>query len=164
MNLIEELKQVIRELVEEGLIEEAFNKQTLNGLVNNFNSIFPNSSYGDLRVTHKKVYGEDTTELKIVTQIKSSSSNGAYSTVIVLRRNDLEEEWNVNMPCEVKCSCPAFKYNVAYGNLKSKNFYGRPDRWARKRPEKKNVKGVPTMCKHLMRAAQEAVQQGIIQQ
>jgi len=160
MTLLEEFRDIIKELVEEALIEE---KESLLGLAKNFEKVFPASRYDDLRPEHRKVYGEDTTELKIVTQIRGSKKDQAYSTVLVLRRNDLDEEWNADMMAEVKCSCPAFKYYNANADWKSKNFYGRPDKWAKVSPKKLNLSGTPTMCKHLMRATKQAIEDGIIE-
>jgi len=164
MTLIEEslLKDALRPLIEEALIEEA-KKQTLKELIENFKDVFPNSSYGELNPARRKVYGEDTLELKIVTEIKSGSSNKGWNTVIVVRRTELDDPWTVDMPCEVKCACPAFKYYTSNANFKSKNFYGRPDKWATTRPEKNNLKGTPSMCKHLMRAAEQAVKDDVIE-
>ena len=162
MCFIEELKEIIRPLVEEALIEEA-QKQTLRQLIDNFKKVFPNSSYGELNPTQRKVYGEDTLELKIVTEVRSGSSNKGWNTVIVVRRKNLTDPWTLDMPAEVKCACPAFKYYTSNANYKSKNFYGKPDMWARVRPEKNNVKGVPSMCKHLMRSAEQAVKDDVIE-
>jgi hypothetical protein len=161
MDFIEELKEVLRPMVEEALIEEA-KKESLKNLIENFKKVFENSSYGDLNPKRRKVYGEDTLELKIVTEIKSGTGNNGWNTVIVLRRKELDDEWNVDMTAEVKCACPAFKYYTSNANFKSKNFYGRPDKWARTKPEKHNTKGTPTMCKHLMKAAEMAVKQDLI--
>ncbi len=162
MQFIEELKNLIRPLVEEALIEEA-NKQTLRQLIDNFKQVFNTSVYGSLNPRQRKVYGEDTLELKIVTEIKSGSSNKGWNTVIVLHRKSLEDPWTIDLPCEVKCACPAYRFYASNANYRAKNFYGKPDKWARQRAEKKNTAGVPTMCKHLMRAAEQAVKDDVVE-
>lgn len=173
---IDYLNKVILEVILEGineygvlveedlanLIEEG-TKRSLKELALNFPKIYNDSDWRNLKVENVKVYGEDTTELKVVAQVKSSNNRKAYNNVIVLRRKELDEPWSVDMMAEVRCSCPAYQYYNAYSNWINKNFYGKPNRWTKVKPKKINTKLIPGVCKHLMATTKYLVDKKIVE-
>ena len=169
-----QIQEYVEQLVEEALedivmscehcvIEEA-KKKTLEEMIDAFRDLYKTSAWDDLRVLtdYRKVYGEDTLELKIVTDVVGSQKDQEYKTVIVLRRPNLETEWSIDLPAEVRCTCPTYKFRNIYSNKKNKNNYGKTNNWANVPAKKTNPRDVVTLCKHIFAATKSAIQDGII--
>jgi len=143
-------------------VRDSSKKKPLNVLVANFRKIFPVSEYSILKVGELEVKGYDTLSLNIKTQVMSSTKKHGYTNIIVLRRDFLDQPWNLKMKAEVKCSCPAFRYYVAHPDLRTRNLAGRPTQWNKVKNKVKNPELYPGICKHLMKSILKAINNNII--
>lgn len=128
-------------------------KAPMNVLIHNFNQIFPRSGWQQLKIFNLEIDGNVETDLiiNITAEVKSSVADHNYIDHITLRRPDKSTKWNLNMKGEVKCTCKAFHYWMAYPDLQSKNLYGNPRKWNRVANKVKNPEHLPGLCKHLVK-------------
>lgn len=139
-------------------------KAPLNVLIHNFNKIFPRSGWQQLKVFNLEVDGNVDNDLiiNITAEVKSSVADHTYINHITLRRLDKNTKWNLNMKGEVKCTCKAFHYWMAYPDLQSKNLYGNPRKWNRVPNKVKNPEHFPGICKHLVKLVYFLAMKGLI--
>lgn len=135
-------------------------KRTLIGLIKNFRLVFPNSNI-NLRVLRSQSKDYILTKL-FVGEIESSDGKHAYKVAIQLHRKDTTVPFSINSICEVRCQCPAFRFNTANPDLRNKNLYGKPTNWNRVQNKVKNRRLVPSLCKHLFSYARYLIQYGEI--
>lgn len=157
---IEILDEAGIKLVRRGeLINE---KVTIVGLRDNFKNVFPYSDYKNLRIISSTTKGKDTLTMTCNGTVESKSSAVPYRVLVQLHRKTLEDEWNLNSSIEVKCTCNAFRYNVAYPLYKNKNYAGRVPGNSMIPNRVVNARQIPTFCKHIYAYLRYLIQQKVI--
>lgn len=137
-------------------------KQSLIQLRDNFKKVFPYSDYKTLRVASSTTKGKDTLTLVCNGNVVSSSNNGTYKVLAQFHRKTLEDPWDINAVVEVKCTCNAFRYNVAYPLQRDKNYAGRVPGNSMIPNKANNPQKIPTFCKHIYAYLRYLIQQKII--
>ena len=137
-------------------------KRTLGYLYNRFRKVFPNSTFDKLKVKFIDFENAEGIKMYIKSQIVSSTEKWMYQVDIVLYRDSRKERWSLRNKCEVKCMCKAFRYWIAYPDLLTKNFYGRPSKWNLVCNKVRNPKLVPGICKHIAYLIQQLLIEGVI--
>lgn len=156
------------EKIEEPVVANDWKKEKhLRTLYNNFNKIFPKRGTSKKStITFSAVHADplhpDSKYLQAnITSVCKSEDlekNNYYNQWIQLRRQRNTQTWSVDLPCEVRCNCKAFIYNLAYANIKNKSFAGAAVKKGRLDgypinytlpSNEKNPAYVPALCKHL---------------
>jgi hypothetical protein len=137
-------------------------KRTLKELLKGWNQVFKSSEYQDLKILGWKATGKDKLILTINADVLSIKGKIAYKTIINLHRQDVKIAWTINLKCEVKCNCPAFRYFLAHPDLRVKNLFGRPSDWNKVKNKEKNVSLIPGICKHLVKVTDSLVEKNTI--
>ena len=143
----------------ESLISE---KETLIQLRDNFKKVFPYSDYKNIRIISSTSKGKDTLTMTCSGILESQSHATPYKVLVQFHRKTLEEAWTINSVAEVKCSCNAFRYNVAYPLYKNKNYAGRVPGNSTIPNRVVNKEQIPTFCKHIYAYLRYLIQQKVI--
>ena len=146
-------------LTEKQKIQE---KESLVQLRDNFAKVFPYSDYKNLRIINSTSKGKDTLGLTCRGNVEASEGNGQHTVLVQFHRNSMEDPWDLNCIAEVRCSCNAFRYNVAYPLFQAKNYAGRPAASARIPNKVNNKDKIPTFCKHIYAYIRYLIQQRVI--
>lgn len=137
-------------------------KQSLIQLRDNFKKVFPYSDYENVRIISSTSKGRDTLTLSCSGIIESQSKNTPYKVLVQFHRKNLDDPWNIDTMAEVKCSCNAFRYNVAYPLYKNKNYAGRVPSNSTIPNKVVNREQIPTFCKHIYAYLRYLIQQKVI--
>lgn len=122
---------------------------SLQELLDNFRKVFPYSDK-DLSVISYHVDGQDTNDMVCTGVIQSEFEEfGKYKVTVKFHRDDLEQPFSIKNIGEVFCECKAFRYNTAFPDVQSKNFYGQPQGYNRIPNKERNPAKTPSVCKHL---------------
>lgn len=135
---------------------------TYKQLVKNFPKVFPNSEYRKLKITNLKYKGEKSKKLHTITRVKSSTRDYEFIVNIVINRKNTKEPWNLGMKGELRCTCQAFHYYLAYPDARVKMLYGKVQPWNKVKNKVKNPKIFPSLCKHGMRALGNLIIEGLV--
>lgn len=137
-------------------------KENLIQLRDNFKKVFPYSDYKNIRIISSSTKGNDTLTLICSGIIESRDQAAPYKVLVQFHRKTLEEPWDINAVVEVKCTCNAFRYNVAYPLYKNKNYAGRVPGNSTIPNRVVNAKQIPTFCKHIYAYLRYLIQQKVI--
>lgn len=137
-------------------------KESLIQLRDNFKKVFPYSDYKNIRIVTSSSKGKDTLVLVCSGLVESQSQAALYKVFVQFHRKTLEDPWNINCVAEVKCSCNAFRYNVAYPLYKNKNYAGRVPGNSTIPNRVVNKAQIPTFCKHIYAYLRYLIQQKVI--
>lgn len=122
---------------------------SIQDLLDNFAKVFPYSDK-DISVISYHIEGQDTNDM-ICTGIMQSefTEHKKYKVTAKFHREDTKIPFSVKNIGEVFCECRAFRYNVAYPDVKTKTFYGQVQGHNRIPNKIRNSKQIPSVCKHL---------------
>lgn len=137
-------------------------KESLVQLRDNFAKVFPYSDYKNLKILNSTSKGKDTLTLTCRGNVEASEGGGQYTVLVQFHKQNLDDPWDLNAIVEVRCSCNAFRYNVAYPLFRSKNYAGRPAPSARIPNQVNNKEQIPTFCKHIYAYLRYLMQQNVI--
>jgi len=132
-----------------GFLQFIDEKETLKSMRDKYKAVFPYSDPQDIKVLNSTEKGKDTLQLHCRGTIESENSSKTYNCLIQLHRKTLNDDWTIDDIGEVKCTCKAFRYNVAYPLLINKNYFGTVPGYSRIPNRIRNPKKVPTFCKHV---------------
>lgn len=137
-------------------------KLSLVQLRDNFKKVFPYSDYKNVKVISSTSKGKDLLTMVCRGTIESQSSSKTYSVICQFHRKTLEDAWNIDSMVEVKCTCNAFRFNVAYPLYKNKNYAGTVPGNSRIPNKVQNAEQIPTFCKHIYAYLRYLIQQKVI--
>lgn len=139
-------------------------KLTIKQLILNFEKVF-RYSFKHCKVEHSVSKGENTLNLLNRATVQSENfreNHKSYQVAVSLRRGSLKEDWDIDNIGEIKCSCPAFRYYLAYPSRSGKLLYGRHPSYAIIPNKVRNASKTPTVCKHLYSYLGYLTKKGII--
>lgn len=148
-------------------IYEVRDRLDLQHLMNNFRRVFKNDppstpanylnkfEVSDLESPFVIVTGEvtATTSKKFTHHVQAIKFYKTKPDAKKLRVTDL---------VDVKCSCEAFHFYVAYAILKSGNFLGKPKDWNTVPSDIRNPSYIPAPCKHIVALVNQLVRKGFL--
>ena len=137
-------------------------KESLIQLRDNFKKVFPYSDYKNLRIVNSTSKGKDTLILVCNGTVQSSLQNQNYKVLVQFHRKTLEDPFDIDCVVEVKCTCNAFRYNVAYPLQQNKNYAGRVPGVSMIPNRVNNPDKIPTFCKHIYAYLRYLIQQKVI--
>lgn len=137
-------------------------KQSLIQLRDNFKKVFPYSDYKNVRIVNSTSKGKDTLTMTCSGLVEAHSQSMPYKVFVQFHKQNLEDQWDINAMVEVKCSCDAFRYNVAYPLYKNKNYAGRVPGNSTIPNRVVNKAQIPTFCKHIYAYLRYLIQQKVI--
>jgi hypothetical protein len=154
----------------DNVLRQEPNKKTLQELIAGFFQVFVNWKFNvnsrNIALRNTSITGQDTLQLNVRAHIRSNEDrNKIYKSHIRLRRNDIKKKWSRNMPCEVHCTCPAFRFWMAHPDYRTDNFWSSradADNWNRVENQVKNPTLIPGICKHLLYLSDNLVRSGVI--
>jgi len=155
------VRELVRQIEAAPMFDDG-GKLTLRQLTTQFRDIFRRSEYSKLQVLGATTSGEKYLSMNIRSEVKSAVGPWNYQTWIVLRRRDLNNPFTMDSPAEIRCTCPAFHYFVAYADWTRKNLAGRPSSWNKVAAPIRNPRTIPSPCKHLVALTFHAIRKGII--
>lgn len=154
------MKKRFLEFVDESIVINE--KETLTQLRDNFTKVFPYSDYKNLKILNSTSKGRDTLTLVCRGTVQSSTLAHNYTVLCQFHRKTLEDPWDLNAMVEIKCTCNAFRFNVAYPLFKNKNYAGTVPGNSRIPNKVQNAQQVPTFCKHIYAYLRYLIQQKVI--
>lgn len=157
----------------------------------------PNKTLGTLFTNYKEFFGgekgmnsagrvvglkapglkQDSNYLQTdITAFIEGTEEDPYSVWIKLRRKRPTQNWSLENPCEVRCSCKMFSYFVANANLRNKSLAGPPAKNKKYRDDSGKVRTInftlpskvnnpshtPALCKHLATLTQKLIDNNMI--
>lgn len=132
-------------------ISNLLNEQTytIQNLLDNFRKVFPYSDK-DLGIINYKCEGKDDYDMVCTGVIQSEYEQfKKYKVTVKFHRDQLDRPFTVKNIGEVFCECNAFRYNTAFPDVQSKNFYGQPKPNNRIPNRVRNPAKISSVCKHL---------------
>ena len=124
-------------------------QHTLQELLDNFRKIFPYSDK-DLSVISYKCEGKDELDMICTGIIQSEFEEfKKYKVTVKFHRDTTDIPFTIKNIGEVFCECNAFRYNIAYPDVQSKNFFGQPQNYNRIPNRERNPAKISSVCKHL---------------
>ena len=137
-------------------------KVTLVQMRDNFKKVFPYSDFKNVRVVNSTTKGQDQLTMVCRGTVDSQHTSQTYTVLVQFHRKTLEEKWTIDCMAEVKCTCNAFRYNVAYPLFYNKNYAGTVPGNSKVPNKVQNKEKIPTFCKHIYGYLRYLIQRNII--
>lgn len=143
-------------------------KFDIGTLMPNFNDLFknsvaiPNSRFSQIESTPKSA---KWITIRAIARgdTKWSPKSHRYSLAVRFLRSSADVPITPQTMVEVKCSCPAFNFFLAYVLWKGKSHLGKPKAKIKQPPDIRNPRRIPTVCKHLQGFLGALIQDGVIE-